>query len=65
MIDSKQSAKAKRLKAALDSGVIAGTGLFVFGLYLVWHPLAPLFGGLILAAGCIFAGYDQIRRGGA
>jgi CHASE2 domain-containing sensor protein len=49
---------------ALDSGVILGVALFVYGLYLIWHPLAPLVGGLILAAACGFSGYDRFRRGG-
>ena len=53
---------AKFFKLFLDAGVLAGLGIFVYGLYLVWHPLAPLLGGLMLAAACFFAGYDKHRR---
>lgn len=58
-----QTEKAKRVKLALDLGAIMGLALFVYGLYLVWHPLAPLAGGLLLAGGCIFSGYDKMRSG--
>jgi len=61
MIDSKQPAKS-RVKPLLDAGVLAGSASFVYGLYLVWHPLAPIVGGLLLAGVCGFAGYDQLRR---
>jgi hypothetical protein len=54
--------KAKLFKLLLDAGAVAGVGIFVFGLYQVWHPLAPLLGGLILAAGCFFAAYDRHRQ---
>jgi CHASE2 domain-containing sensor protein len=61
MIEQKQVKHGKLLKAALDAGVLAGAALFIFGLYLIWQPLAPLIGGLLLAVGCGFAGYDQLR----
>lgn len=48
----------------LDAGVIAGAGFFIYGLFLIWHPLAPTVGGLLVAAGCAAAGYDRMRRGG-
>lgn len=53
--------KARRFKFALDLGAIGGLALFVFGLYLIWHPLAPIVGGLLIASGCIFSGYDKMR----
>jgi hypothetical protein len=63
MNDRPQPPRSKLLTFALDAGVLAGAALFVFGLYLVWHPLAPLVGGLLLAAACGLAGYDRLRRG--
>jgi hypothetical protein len=63
MEDPKQAARKRAGKLALDLGVLAGFILFVIGLYQVWHPLAPLVGGLLIAVACLFAGYDQLRRG--
>ena len=48
-------------KFFFDAGALVGIGIFVFGLYLWWHPLAAIVGGLLLAGACIFAGYDQAR----
>lgn len=63
MVDPKQAAQEKRVKLALDGGVIAGGAAFIYGLYLIYHPLAPLIGGLFVLLGCAFAGYDKLRRG--
>ena len=54
---------AKWTKAAWDLGMLAGAGAFTFGLYLAWHPLGFIAGGLLLGAVCFFSGYDQQRRG--
>jgi len=64
MTDEQQLAarRARRFKLALDLGVLLGVALFIFGLYLLKPYLAPLIGGLLIAAGCYFAGYDQLRR---
>jgi hypothetical protein len=56
--------KEKLQKTALDLGAIAGIGLFVFGLAMIYRPLAPLVGGLVLSAVCIFIGYDRVRKAG-
>lgn len=63
MTDLKQAAREKRAELALDAGVLLGGAAFVFGLYLIYRPLAPLVGGLLFALGCAFAGYSKIRRG--
>jgi hypothetical protein len=60
MSNAKQAARNLK-KIFLDFGAIVGAAFFLFGLYLIWHPLAPLVGGLLLAAACLFAGYDQTR----
>jgi hypothetical protein len=52
----------KLLKFFLDAGALLGIALFIFGLYQVWHPLAPLVGGLLLTASCFFGGYDAFRK---
>lgn len=54
--------KDRLLKAALDIGVLAGAALCDYGLYLAWHPLGFITGGLILASACFLAGYDRQRR---
>lgn len=63
MIDPKAAARSRMWKLALNAGAFAGAALFVYGLYLVWRPLAPLVGGLIVTAACLFASYDLMRRG--
>lgn len=63
MTDQQQPRRGGFMNLALDTGVLLGAGLFVFGLYQVWHPLAPIVGGLLLAVCCLFAGYDRLRRG--
>jgi hypothetical protein len=62
MTDPKKERSEKLLKMAFDVGVLFGITLFILGLYLIWHPLAPLVGGLLIALGCWFAGYDRARR---
>ena len=52
----------KLKKAMLDLGALAGVMAFIFGLYQVWCPLAWMVGGVLLAGGCFFSGYDQHRR---
>jgi hypothetical protein len=63
MTDPKDATRDKRVKLALDAGAIVGSSSFVYGLYLIYHPLGPLVGGLLVALGCAFAGYDKLRRG--
>lgn len=63
MTDREKVELDRRAKQLLDAGVVLGIAIFVVGLYLVWHPLAPLVGGALFALGCGFAGYDKMRRG--
>ena len=52
----------KLLKFLLDAGVLIGAAFFLYGLFLIWHPLAPLVGGLILSGVCLFVAYGQERK---
>lgn len=49
---------------AIDGMVIAGAGSLDYGLWLAWHPLGFIVGGLTLAAAGVFFGYDtqSMRR---
>lgn len=47
-----------------DLAGIAGAGMATYGLYLVWEPLAWVFGGGCLMALGIFGG-RALARGGA
>lgn len=59
-----RAAQIKRHKLALDLGAVAGAAIFDYGLYLAWHPLAAIVGGLLVIAGCMLAAYDNLRNGG-
>jgi hypothetical protein len=50
--------------AALDAGVVAGVAVCCYGLWLAWHPLGFIVGGLSVAAGSFVMAYDvsAIRR---
>jgi hypothetical protein len=54
--------KDKLLKIAIDLGETTGLAVFVYGLWLAWHPLGIIIGGLILALICILVGYGRYRR---
>ena len=61
----KSTALAVTLRnAALDAGVVAGMAVCCYGLWLAWHPLGFIVGGLSVAAGSFTLGYDvsAIRR---
>jgi hypothetical protein len=62
MIDRKRETIGGLTETALDLGAVVGFGFFLYGLHLIYHPLAPLVGGLIVAGGCLLAGYDRMRR---
>lgn len=61
MTDHKK-ARERVVKAALDLGGVGGGGVFIYGLHLIYHPLAYIVGGLFIAAACFFGGYDRMRR---
>ena len=54
--------KAKEL--GFDLLVLVGAAVFAYGLWLAWHPLGFIVGGILLAAAGIFFGYDRetLRR---
>ena len=56
--------KVKLLKITQDAGVVAGVALFVYGLWLIYHPLGPIVGGLLLTVISFFPAYDRMRKGG-
>lgn len=47
--------------------IFAGAALFAYGLWLAWHPLGFITGGLILMLGSIFLergrAYEKRMRG--
>jgi hypothetical protein len=59
-----KTAQIKRQKLALDCGAVAGAAIFDYGLYLAWHPLAAIVGGLLVILGCMLSAYDKLRTGG-
>jgi len=65
MTDPRNKQRADKLaKLALDLGAIAGAGVFTYGFWMYSHPLGPIVGGLLIALGCVFAGYDRARNAG-
>lgn len=55
--------RRERLESlALDTGVLLGVLAIVFGLYLIYRPAAAIVGGLLLAGGCLLAGYGRARK---
>lgn len=62
MIDNKKKTRDSQVKVLLDIGTLAGGCVFVYGLHLIYHPLAYIVGGLILSAACFFGAYDRMRR---
>jgi hypothetical protein len=54
----------KLRELAFDALVLTGAAIFAYGLWLAWHPLGFIVGGLMLGAAGIFFGYDReaLRR---
>jgi hypothetical protein len=52
----------RAVKASLDLGIVGGGSGFIYGLHLMYHPLAYVVGGLFIAAACFFGGHDRMRR---
>ena len=57
MTEAKKTSKLK--EAAFDLAIVAGMGIFDYGLWLAWRPLGFIVGGLSLAAFGMFMGYDR------
>jgi hypothetical protein len=55
--------KDKHQKLACDVVTIAGFVVFAYGLWLAWKPLGFIVGGLAIAAGAFFMGYQLSRPG--
>lgn len=36
----------------LNAGMLAGVAIFLYGMFLLWHPLAFICGGVILTSVC-------------
>ena len=63
MNEAKNTPKTAARLLILDLGVVAGAALFLRGLYLIWHPLLFLAGGILLVGGCFLLGYERGPRG--
>ena len=48
-------------RAATDLFVVLGLLAFFYGLWLAWHPLGFIVGGLTVAAVSFMLGYDPAR----
>ncbi|MGC1784461.1 MAG: hypothetical protein WA708_18195 [Acidobacteriaceae bacterium] len=56
--------KKKIAEWMLDSLAIFGALGFVYGLWLAWHPLGFVVGGLLLAVVAFCANYGIARKTG-
>jgi uncharacterized membrane protein YiaA len=53
--------KASLTRIACELFMVAGLFAFVYGLWLAWHPLGWMIGGLLLAACAFFVHYNALR----
>lgn len=56
--------KQMLLRVACNLVFLMGFLTLVYGLWLAWHPLGFILGGLLLAAGAFFYEYN-LQRGAA
>lgn len=55
----------KRMQRLLmDLAFLAGCAVFVYGLWLAWHPLGFIVCGVVIAAVAFFAGYRRLDEKG-
>lgn len=54
--------KNKLAKLACDGAAVVGMAAFDYGLWLAWHPLGFIVGGLAVGAGAFFLGYGTTRK---
>jgi hypothetical protein len=48
-------------KYVTDAMILIGCGALVYGIYLVYHPAAYIFGGLFLIGWAVFIEYNNDR----
>ena len=60
-----RSVKKRFYKLAMDLTFLVGCAVFVFGLWLAWHPLGFIVGGVVVAAVAFFVGYQRLENEGA
>lgn len=58
-----QEKRKQRAVSFLDLGVLVGLVSTIYGLWLIYRPLGPLVGGLLLTAACWFLEYAPSRKG--
>lgn len=46
------------LKLGADLLMLVSFGVFIYGLWLAWHPLGFIVGGLLACAAAFFYGYS-------
>lgn len=57
----KKARRERRGRLAWDALLVAGAGIFVYGLGLAWRPLGFIVAGLLLGAAAFLSGYGIAR----
>ena len=56
--------KTRLQRLGLDLAFLAGSAVFVYGLWMAWRPLGFIVGGIVIAAVAFFAGYQRLKDEG-